>query len=142
MASNTTSDFSAKLDSLQEHLTKTKSDAEAAAKESRDKVKDRMDTAQADVEKEARAAQATAQSKWAQLKADHHARMQELRTKIEQRNAQVDAAAAEGNAEWAESDAVDAIDFAAWAIDNARVSLLYAIDARIGADERAAAVAG
>jgi hypothetical protein len=54
----------------------------------------------------------------------------------------LDAAAAEDNADWAESDATDAIDFAAWAIDNARVSLLYAIDARVNADERAAAVAG
>src|SRR5215470_10849686 len=98
-------DFSAKLDSLQQHLTKTKSDAEAAAKETRDKVKDRVDQAQADVEKEAKAAQANAQGKWAQMKADHHARMQDLRAKIDQRNAQLDAAAAEGNADWAESDA-------------------------------------
>ena len=65
--------------------------------------------------------------------------MQDLRTKIEQRNAQLDAAAAAGNADWAESDA---IDFAAWAIDNARVSLLYAIDAQINATERAAAARG
>jgi hypothetical protein len=50
----------------------------------------------------------------------------------------LDAGAAEGNAEWAEADAADAIDFAAWAIDNARVSLLYAIDARVNATERAA----
>jgi hypothetical protein len=132
-------DFSTKLDALEQHVTKTKSDAEAAAKESRDKVKDRIDHAQADVEKEAKEAQASAQTKWAQMKADHHARMQDLRTKIAQRNAQVDAAAAEGNADWAESDATDAIDFAAWAIDNARVSLLYAIDARVTANERAAA---
>jgi hypothetical protein len=76
------------------------------------------------------------------MKADHHARMQDLRTKIAQRNAQLDAAGAEGNAEWAESDAAAAIDFAAWAIDNARVSLLYAIDARVNADERVAAARG
>jgi hypothetical protein len=131
-------DFSAKLDTLQQHLTKTKSDAEAAATETRDKVNDRIDQAQADVEKEAKEAQASAQSKWAQMKADHHARMQDLRTKIDQPNAQLDAAAAKGNADWAESDAADAIDFAAWAIDNARVSLLYAIDARVTANERAA----
>ena len=132
-------DFSAKLDSLQQHLTKTKSDAEAAAKETRDKVKERIDQAQSDVDKEAKEAQASAQGKWAEMKADHHARMQDLRTKIAQQNAQLDAAAAEGNAEWAEADAADAIDFAAWAIDNARVSLLYAIDARVTATERAAA---
>jgi hypothetical protein len=44
-------DFSAKLDTLEQHVTKTKADAAAAAKESRDHVKQRLDQAQADVEK-------------------------------------------------------------------------------------------
>jgi hypothetical protein len=42
------------------------------------------------------------------------------------------------DAEMAESDAADAIDFAEWAVDNARLSVLSAIDARGYADERAA----
>jgi hypothetical protein len=132
-------DFSAKLDTLQQHVSNTKADAEAAAKESKERVHQRIEHAQADVDKEAKEAKASAQSKWAQMKLEHHARMQELRTKIDQQNAQIDAVGAEGNADWAESDAADAIDFAAWAIDNARVSLLYAIDARVTASEYAAA---
>jgi hypothetical protein len=131
--------FSSKLDTLEQHVTQTKTDAEAAAKESRDKVQQRIDRAQADVNNEVKEAKASAHGKWAQMKADHHARMQDLRTRIEQGNAQFDATAAAANADWAESDAADAIDFAAWAIDNARVSLLYAISTRVDADERVAA---
>jgi uncharacterized membrane protein HdeD (DUF308 family) len=52
--------FSTELDTLEQHLAKTKSDAKAAAKESRDKVKERIDQAQADVEQEAKDAQAGA----------------------------------------------------------------------------------
>jgi hypothetical protein len=58
-------DFSAKPDTLEQHVTKTKADADAAAKESRDSVKERLDQAQADVEGEAKEAQASAQTKWA-----------------------------------------------------------------------------
>jgi hypothetical protein len=68
--------------------------------------------------------------------------MQELRTKIDQGNANLDAAGAEANADWAESDAADALDFAGFAIDNARVSLLYAINARVSANERVATARG
>ena len=132
-------DFSAKLDTLQQHVTETRADAEAAAKESKDRVQHRIEHAQAELNKEANEAKTSAHNKWAQMKLDHHARMQDLRTKIEHQNAQFDAAAAKGNADWAESDAKDAIDFAAWAIDNARVSLLYAIDARVTANEYTAA---
>jgi hypothetical protein len=132
-------DFSAKLDTLQQHVTTTKNDAESAAKESHEKVQQRIDQAQADVNTEVKQANASAHSKWAQMKADHHARMQELRTKIDQGNANVDATAAEANADWAESDAADALDFAGFAIDNARVSLLYAINARVDATQREAA---
>jgi hypothetical protein len=131
-------DFSSKLDTLQQHVTKTKTDADAAVRESHDRVQQRIDQAQADVDNQAREAKASAQSKWAQMKADQHSRMQDLRTRIEHGNAQLDAAAADANADWAESDAADAIDFAAWAIDNARVSLLYAISTRVNATERAA----
>jgi hypothetical protein len=106
-------DFFVKLNTLQQHLAKTKADADAAAKESRDKLTHRIDEAQADVNKEANEHQAAYRASGRRLKTDHHARMQELTAKIEQRNAQLDTAAAEGNADWADSDATDAIDFAA-----------------------------
>ena len=53
---------------------------------------------------------------------------------------QFDADIAESDAESAESDAAAAIDFADWAIENARVSILTAIDARVTAKQKAAAI--
>jgi hypothetical protein len=39
----------------------------------------------------------------------------------------------------AEADAADALDFAAWAVDNAQLAMLDAIDARVYADDLAKA---
>src|SRR5215469_7569649 len=139
-------DFSAQLDKLEQHVTQTKSAAEAAAKESHDKVKQRIDRAQADMnqvvkhaQQEANTAADSAGGKWARMKTDNAARMDDLEAKIEKRSAQLDAKGAAADATWAESDAGSAIDFAAWAIDTARLSVLNAIDARAYADERAEA---
>jgi hypothetical protein len=46
---------------------------------------------------------------------------------------------AEDDADAAEDDAVDALDYAQWAAAQAEVAVLDAIDARTWADERAAA---
>jgi hypothetical protein len=50
---------------------------------------------------------------------------------------QLDAKLAAGQAEGAEADAADAIDFASWTVDNARLAVLDVIDARVYADELA-----
>jgi hypothetical protein len=139
-------DFNAQLDKLEQNVIETKSAAEAAAKESHDKVKQRIDRAQADMtqavqhaQRDANSAADSARSKWARMKADNADKMDDLKAKIEKRSAQVDAKGAAADADWAESDAGSAIDFAAWAIDNARLSVLNAIDARVYAEERAEA---
>ena len=46
---------------------------------------------------------------------------------------------AEEDAEAAEADAAGALDYATWAVDQARLAVLAAIDARTWADARAAA---
>jgi len=48
---------------------------------------------------------------------------------------QLDARIAANQADGAEADAADAIDFAVWTVDNARLAVLDAIDARAYADE-------
>jgi hypothetical protein len=48
--------------------------------------------------------------------------------------------AAEKHAEIAAEDAADAVDYALWTVDAARLAVLDAIDARARADERAAAL--
>jgi glycerol-3-phosphate dehydrogenase len=79
-----------------------------------------------------------AESKWAKLKADAAAKMDDMKAKADRRADQMDAEAAVAEADWAEADAVDAISYAEWTIDNARLAALDAIDARIQADELAA----
>ncbi len=71
------------------------------------------------------------------MKADAAARTDNLQAKMERQADQVDAKLAASQADGAESDAADAIDFAAWTVDNARLAVLDAIDARAYADERA-----
>ncbi len=51
----------------------------------------------------------------------------------------MDAEAAANDADWAEDEAASAIDYAEWTVDNTRLAVLDAIDARAYADERARA---
>ena len=67
-------DFSAQLDTLQRHAAAAKAAADAAATESRNELKQRIDRAQADWDQAARQAQqqasevaAAARSKWARM---------------------------------------------------------------------------
>ena len=73
----------------------------------------------------------------AQLKADTAAKLDDLDARMDRRADQLDAKVAAGQAEGAEADAAEAIDFAAWTVDNARLAVLDAIDARAYADELA-----
>jgi CHASE3 domain sensor protein len=75
------------------------------------------------------------ESKWAEVKADASAKAADLKAKMEQRRRERNAEVAESDADWAESDAASAIDLAAWATDNARLSVLDALDARAHADD-------
>jgi hypothetical protein len=101
-------DFSAKLDDLQQRAADAKTSAQAAVSESRDQLRQRIDQAKVDVDL---AAKDTRQ--------------------------QVGEAAADARGTWAQlkADAADAVDFAAWTVDNARLAVLDAIDARAYADE-------
>lgn len=78
-----------------------------------------------------------AQSKWAQMKADAAARREDFKAKIEKRADERDAKAAAKDADWAEQDASDAIDLAVYAVYDAQLAVLNALDARVYADEQA-----
>jgi hypothetical protein len=71
------------------------------------------------------------------MKADAAARRDDVKAKIDQRNRELDAKTAASEAGWAEADAADALDYAAWTVSDARLAVLDAIDARAYADERA-----
>ena len=78
-----------------------------------------------------------AQSKWAQMTADAAARREDIKAKIDKRADQLDATAAAPDADWAEEDAADAIDYAVLVVSDAQLAVLDALDARAYADERA-----
>ena len=137
-------DFSAQLDALQQRAADTKAAAQAAATESGEQLHQRIDQAQVDMDQASKDAKQQAdqtadraQSKWAQMKADAAAKRDDVKAKIDQRNRQMNAKVAANDADLAEADAADAIDYAAWTLDNARLVVLDAIDARAYADQRA-----
>jgi len=137
-------DFSAKLDDLQQRAAQAKAAAQAAVSESHKQLRQRIDQAKVDVDlaaKDARQqvgeAAASARSKWAQMKADAAAKLDDFEAKMDRRADQHDAKVAGRQADGAEADAADAIEFAAWTVDNARLAVLDAIDARAYADQLA-----
>jgi hypothetical protein len=137
-------DFSAKLDDLQQRAADTKAAAQAAVSESHEQLRQRIDQARVDADlaaKDARQqvgeAAASARSTWAQMKADAAAKLDDLEARMDRRADQHDAKVAARQADGAEADAADAIEFAAWTVDHARLAVLDAIDARVYADELA-----
>jgi hypothetical protein len=73
------------------------------------------------------------------MKAQAAAKTRDLHDHLERKRGEVRADVADDDAISAEGAAVDALDFAAWAVRQAELSVLDAIDARARADERAAA---
>jgi hypothetical protein len=137
-------DFSAQLDELQQRAADAKTAAQAAASESREQLRQRIDQAKAEVDQQAsdarqdaQAATDKARSKWAQVKADAAAKLDDFDARMDRRADQRDAKLAARQADGAEADAADAIEFAAWTVDHARLAVLDAIDARASADDLA-----
>jgi hypothetical protein len=71
------------------------------------------------------------------MKADAAGRREDIKAKIDKRADQLDAKAAATDADWAEQDAADALDYAVYVIYDAQLAVLDALDARAYADERA-----
>jgi hypothetical protein len=139
-------DFATQFEALEKRTADGLSAVKSAATESRAQLHQRIDQAQVDldlagkdVQQKASDTAERAQSKWAQMKADATAKMDDVKEKIERRNKQLDAKAAASDADWAEADALDAIDYASWTVENARLAALDALDARAYANERAQA---
>ena len=137
-------DFSAKLENLQAKVNETVATARAAADENREQLKQRVDKAQddanramEDAKQQADETADRAKSKWAQMKADAAAQREDMKAKIDKRTDQLDAKAAAKDADWAEDDAAEAIDYAVWVVYDAQLAVLDALDARAYADERA-----
>jgi hypothetical protein len=122
-------DVAAQFEALQKRVTE-------ASSASRDELKERIDKVHADKDARQQTGEAagSAGGKWAQMKAEVAARMDALKTKIDNRGGQPDARAAEADADQAAAEAAHAIDYASWTVENARLAALDAIDARVFSD--------
>ena len=129
-------DFSTQLDDLQQRAAEAKTSAQAAVSESVPSSAG-ASTRPSRGRHKATDARQDARSRWAQLKADTAAKLDDVDASMDRRADRLDAKVAASQAEGAEADAADAIDFAAWTVDNARLAVLDAIDARVYADELA-----
>ena len=134
------------IDTLQKRAADLKSSFEQTQHENNEKVKARLAQAKADIaagqravnEKTEQAAGHT-QSQWKSMKADAAAKVQDMHDRAERKRDEHDVKKAERDAEAAEEDAADALDYATWAVDQAELAVLDAVDARSWANERAAA---
>ena len=130
-------DFNTRLDALQQRVATARSAVLAAAAETDAQLRQRIDRAQADLDQsagntrqEVSQAADSARAKWAQLKTDAAAKMSDVKANIDKRTLHVDAKVAANDADWAEADAAEALDFADWAVENAQLTILDAIHAR------------
>ena len=135
-------DFYAELDGLQRQVASTKSSVQAASTESREQLRQRIDQAQMETDSAAQPTQQSAQgrdaqNKWAKMRADASDKMADVKARIDKRNREMDADMAADEAEWAEADAAEAIGIASSTLDNARLAMLDAIDARAYATAQA-----
>lgn len=139
-------DFYARLDALQQRVAAARASVQAAAAESDAQLKQRVARAQADLDRSAEDAKQQlshandkARAHWTQLKADASAKVNDVKASIDQRSRQMDAKVAAKEADWAEADSAEALDFADWALGNAQLSMLDAVHARAHADKLAKA---
>ena len=140
-------DFNARIDDLQERVTAVKTSVDAAAHETHEQLSQRIDEAHAEADRELRQAKQDASAdsdqardSWDKARTDAQARVADLKAKAKRRADEVDANMAASDADWAEADASAAIDYADWAVESARLAILDAIDARVTANEKAAAL--
>ena len=135
-----------RVDAVQRQAVELKQAVDQVREESREQVKARIQQVKADVAAHQEAARAKAQQaadraqgQWQSMRADATAKMQDLQDRIGRQRDELDAKRADHHAEVAEYDAVDAVDFAWWAVEQAELAVLDAADARAWADERTAA---
>ena len=138
--------ISDQIDALQKRAADLKSSFDKSRKETNEQVKARLSHAKADIDARQGAAKDKAeqaadrtQSQWKSMKADAAAKVQALHDRVDRKRDEHDVKEAARDADVAEQDAADALDYASWAVDQAQLAVLDAVDARTWADERAAA---
>ena len=125
------------FDKLSDKIDEAKRSIRAAASQSEAELKAKVDAARKNADDRAAElsakTQATAdksEAHWQQIQSDWEKHRQAIRQHIDDAKAAEDLETTELRAEWAESDARDAVDFASNAIDEATYAMLDAILAR------------
>lgn len=124
----------------EDHATAAKSQARADLEKTVDDVRASAEAGAIKVQADAQQASSNISATWDDVQRSWKAHVDKVKSDIHQRKTQLDAADAESRAEWAESDAVLAIDYAYAAIEEAEYVTLDAILARREAEELAVAV--
>ena len=125
------------FDRLSKKIEEAKRSIQAAASESEAEIKTKVEEARkqaddsaAELANKTRAGADESGAHWQKIQSDWDRHRQGVRRRIDQAKATLDLEDAEERAEWAEGDAVDAVDFASNAIDEATFAMLDAIQAR------------
>jgi hypothetical protein len=118
---------------LRQRVEQGESNIKAAASEDSAKLKAKADEARKAADEHAAQFAATAQetseqaeSHWNELQSSWDQHVQHIRQRIAEKKAEHDVASAKRDAEWAESDAVNAVDFAMAAVEEAEYAVLDA----------------
>ncbi len=133
--------LSEQLADLSARAKKAEEDAAAARREAREKIQERVEQIEGDVQKRtaplnAAATQAkdTLEGQWADLQETTRRQRAKLKADIDAKKAELDAKRAERKAEDAEDNATLAISFAYDAVEYAEAAVLEAVIARTDAD--------
>jgi hypothetical protein len=129
---------------LRQRVEQGESNIKAAASEDSAKLKARADEARKAADEHAAQFAAMAQdtseqaeSHWNELQSSWDQHIQRIRQRVAEKKAEHDVASAKRDAEWAESDAVTAVDFALGAVEEVEYAVLDAAVARANADAMA-----
>lgn len=136
--------FQNQVDELERRVAEMKVAVNAAAVESRQQLEQRFDKTQAetdrrldDAKQQAGAVGDRTRNAWEQKRSDAKARVAEVKSKARNRRDRMDAHVAASDADLAEAEAADSIDFAVWTIENAQLAVVDALYTRARADEKA-----
>ena len=133
--------LSEQVHKMQQRLADLKRALDTSRPEANQQLRDRIAEAVAagDASHQNRAGEAAdrARSRWQSLMTDFSARLADVQQRTDRRRDDLDVKDAQHAAELAENDAADAIDLAVFAIDQAVLAVLDAVDARAWADARA-----
>ncbi|MCW3008807.1 MAG: hypothetical protein JWP17_3433 [Solirubrobacterales bacterium] len=141
-----TRDMSAadRFSELRQQVNQAESNIKAAASEDSAKLTAKADEARKAADEHAAQFAATAQdtskqaeAHWNELQSSWDQHTQRIRQRIAEKKAEHDAASAQRDAEWAENDAVNAVDFALVTVQEAEYAVLDAAVARANADAMA-----